>query len=84
VEAQGQGPKGEILEGVKVMRGSACGSRVTPTRGERTFRMHESSKPAWLFSDDGVTAWRAARVERRGGYREGESSVGRSSGALPA
>jgi hypothetical protein len=26
VEARGRGPKGEILEGVKVRRGSSCGS----------------------------------------------------------
>jgi hypothetical protein len=71
VEAQGQGPRGEILEGVKVMRGSACGPRVKPTRSERTIRVHQSLKPARLFFGMVVKRHEGQRASR------GVAAIGR-------
>jgi hypothetical protein len=84
VEARGQGPEGEILEGTKAKRGTTRGHRVTPARGERTFRMHQSLKSGVALFRCGATTRGAKRVARRGGYRKGKSSEGRSPRALPA
>jgi hypothetical protein len=85
VEARGRGPKGESLEGAKAKRGSTGGSRLTPAHRERTFRMHKSLKLArdvpWRRR---ANSKKGRRVERRGGYREGEPSGSGSPGALPA
>jgi hypothetical protein len=83
VEARGRDPKGEPLEGEKAKRGSTGGPRLTPAHRERTFRMHKSLKLAqnvpWRRR---ANSKKGRRVERRGGYREGESSGSGSPGAL--
>jgi hypothetical protein len=83
VEAQGRDPRGELLGGDKAMRGSAIGNWVTPVRCERTFRMHQSLKPGKrrrhtfrCVTEAGENGTKGKRVERRGGYRKGEFSVG--------
>jgi hypothetical protein len=97
VEAQGRGPEGETLGGHKAMRGTTCGPRVTPPAANGPPECIQSLKSvvgvssiiSGCISRDAVhgqrvTARGASGVERRGGYREGESSEGRSSRALPA
>jgi hypothetical protein len=46
VETRGQDPRRELLEEVKAKRGSTIECRLTPTRCERTSRVHQSLEPA--------------------------------------
>jgi hypothetical protein len=64
VEARGRGPKGETLGGAKARRGSARGYRVTPARGERTFRMHESLEPRRALSGASRSNGKRGRARR--------------------